>query len=373
MFGRPIVTNCDWLSGSFKFDPLAAIEPPKGYKYVALDGTSVFRERYYLLDSEGNKVLTLCCKPYSKVIPEDVGTYQIANPYLYNPPIDKFAAWLNSFRRGYHNGVTRWDVCTDFCPTDRELKTIRALASGAQYVSGKKQGSLYWHSDTYNGKEVRAAHCMSWGSPTSAIKSKLYHKSREIGVDTPALCTKPYIVDEWSGHLPDINNVWRLEFSFNSVNQFSINNRRLSLEDALTPLYYVSAFAEIKRKSFVVRMNQGKREGHKNLDAIVPFLPYDLEGCVIKKIQYGSDRSTLDDERAVVRRLWFALQSPSVLYDDDRYVSVRNTIYSYAADPRILGYLDHICDGAFLAELQRLDDMRVSDVTKLDINPPSDL
>lgn len=361
MYNRPLCTNCDWLQGSFRFDETKGLTPPKGWQFVALPGTNVFKERYYLIDSDGNKVLTICAVPHSRLLPHDVGTFQVSNPYLYNAPRDKFADWLHCFRCGCFNGVSRWDVCTDFCPTPAEYKTIRNLASGAQYVSGKSEGSIFWHADTYKGRDVRQPHCLSWGSPTSALKFKLYNKSREIGFGTP-IVSKPYIVDEWSHHLPDLHNVWRLEFSMTSVNQYAINGRRLGLEEAVTPLFYVSFFSEIKAKRFTVRMNQGRQHGHKNDDTIVPFLRYDMEGCELRKATPFAERSALDDERQVVRRLWFALNTPCVYTDQERYYSLRSTICSMAANPYILAYLDNLVDGSFVDALNKLDISRDEDI-----------
>lgn len=348
--------NCDWLSFSVRIKPHDSISAPEGYRWEQYPGTNIYKERWILYVCGGAKVMTICAVPYSSVIPEDLALCQIANPFLYSPNPDLMLKLISSFRGAVYHGLSRWDVCCDFCPTDAEYKTIRKLTSGAQYVSGKSEGSIFWHSETYKNTEVRMAHCLSWGCKTSALKVKLYNKSLEIDAAHPADCHKPWILSEWDGHLPDVNKVWRLEFSLTDANQFSIDGRRLSFEDALSSDVLCRYFAEVKSKRFVVRMNQGRREGHKNNDTIVPFLPFDLDGIAITRAEAISERSPLDEERQLARRLVMSMDMPYVMMDEFLYQNLRSSLMSLCENPIVCGYVEKMIGENIATWVQRLDE-----------------
>lgn len=355
LYGRPLCVNCDWLSFSARFKPNEAISAPSGFRWEQYPGTNIYRERWILYDSSGAKVMTICAVPYSSVIPEDLCLCQIANPFLYSPSPSWLLGLLSSFRCAVYHGLSRWDVCCDFCPSDAEYKTIRKLTSGAQYVAGKSEGSLFWHSESYKGTEVRMAHCLSWGCHTSALKVKLYNKSLEIDAAHSDLCHKPWILSEWDCHLPDVTKVWRLEFSLTDANQFAIDERRLSFGDALSADVLCRFFAEVKRKRFVVRMNQGRRSGHKNLDEIVPFLPFDMDGISICRADAMSERSALDDERQLARRLVMSMDMPSVLMDSMLYQNLRSSLLMLCESPLVCSYVDKLVGGSAADWIARLD------------------
>lgn len=355
-----MVVNCDWLSLSVKINPKSSVSAPSGYRYEKLVGTNVYKSRYILYNQSGAKIMTFCCEPYSSVIPDDIATCQVANPFLYSPDVPLLESLIHSFFEGYFHGVSRWDVCCDFVPTDGEFKTIRKLTSGAQYVSGKSEGSIFWHSEKYKEREVRMAHCLSWGAPTSSLKVKLYNKSLEIDAAHPDRCSKPYILDEWRGFLPCVDKVWRLEFSWTDVNQLAMDDRRLSFGDCFDSDILVRFFSEVKMKRFVVRMNQGRRNGHRNDDEIVPFLPFYPDGCKIRKALPMSERTALDEERAFARHLRMHMEDVSVLCDAMKYASVRSLLCDLAANPIVCSYLDSMCDGSFAMWLER-QDARVGD------------
>ena len=362
---RPLCVNCDWLSFSMKIDPKADVVAPAGMRFELLPGTNIFKKRWILYDISGSKVMTFCCDPYSSVLRDDVATCQVSNPYLYEPNPEWLEGLLYSFKRGTFHGMSRWDVCCDFCPTDGEFKTIRKLTSGSQYVSGKSEGSLFWHTEKYDDKEYRMAHCMSWGAAASQLKIKLYNKSLEINAKNPILCSKPYILSEWKEHLPNTDNVWRLEFSVTDVNQMAIGDKRIDMKDALSWNYLARFYAEVKAKRFIVRMNQGRRKGHKNEDEVVPFLPFEMEGISIRKANAMSEREPLDELRALARHLWMHIVDKSVLMDDNRYNSIRSLLCDLAENPNVCSYLDSLCDGSFLGWMMNVDGNRGAGVYEI--------
>lgn len=354
---RPLCVNCDWLSFSVRVDVYSPVTAPQGMRVESLCGTNIFRERYILYDASGAKVLTFCCNPFSPAIPDVIGSVQIANPFLYNPNSGWLESLLPNLKRATFNGLSRWDICCDFVPTDAEFKTVRKLTEGSQYVSAKSAGSIFWHSETYKEHDVRMAHCLSWGSPSSSVKVKLYNKSLEIDAIHRERCTKPYILEEWEYHLPDITKVWRLEFSITDCNQIAFDGRRLLFSDAFDSNVLCRVFAELKRKSFVVRMNQGKRKGHKNEDTIVNFLPFNLEGIKSRPAMAMTERQPLTEQRQLARHLLLHMQDKSVMMDTFRYQSIRNLLFDLAENPIVLGYLDSICEGSFSQFIERNDAM----------------
>lgn len=358
---RPYVLNCDWFSFSFSFNPKGEIVPPNGYKWVSYPGTNIFRKRYILYNSEGAKMLTICCDPYSPILKPDVGSAQIANPWLYRSETEFFRLALDGFKGGRFNGCSRLDIALDFHPTDSEFATIRKLTSGAYYVSGKSEGSLFWHTEKYNDKEYRMAHCLSWGSKSSMLNTKLYNKSLEIHADNPAYCTKPYIVDQWRGWLPDIRNVWRLEFSIMDVNQYVFGGEKYKMGDALDGNLLIHTYSTLKNKRFTIRKNQGRRHGHRNEDEIVDdFVWLDFGGLTIAKSDPSCTHAPLDDMRAMARQLHRHLTDTCVLMDDWRYVSMRDMLIDYAQNPAVLAYLDHISGCSFATWLGNVENMRMS-------------
>ena len=352
---RPLCVNCDWLSLSVKIDVYGTVTAPDGMRVESLCGTNIFKERYIMYDKDGSKVLTFCCNPFSSAIPDVIGSVQIANPYLYNANRGWLESLLPHLKGAKFNGLSRWDICCDFVPTDAEYKTIRKLTSGGQYVSGKSAGSMFWHSETYKEREVRMAHCLSWGSPSSSCKVKLYNKSLEIDAAHREKCIKPYILEEWEYHLPDITKVWRLEFSLTDCNQIAFDGRRLLFSDAFDSNVLCRVFADLKRKSFIVRMNQGRRKGHKNEDTIVDFLPFNLEGIKSRPAQAITTREPLTEQRQLARHLLLHMQDKSVMMDTYRYSAIRSLLFDLAENPVVAGYLDSICDGSFSQFVERND------------------
>lgn len=344
---RPLAVNCDWLSYSVRIKPNAIVVNPPEHHFELVGDTNVYKERWVLYDKCGAKVMTLCAKPKSSLIKEDIATCQIANPWLYNPDPMYWESLIGSFYGATYNGLSRWDVCLDFNPTDAEFKTIRKLLDGSQYVQAKSEGDIYWHTENYKGVEFRQPHCFHWGSPQSMLRVKLYNKSREINATNVALCTKPYILAEWDGHL-DTTSVWRLEFSLCDVNQFNIDGHRMSLADAVNADIMCRFMSMCKNKRFVVRMNQGRRQGHKNEDEIVPFLPFEIGNIKFSKALALSSREPLDEMKAMARQLMIHIADPSVRYDAFRLQSMSALLLNYAETPEVLYYLNHLAGGSFI-------------------------
>lgn len=269
-----IIVNCDWLQYSvLTHYEQPEIECPKGYRIEVMTGNNVFRHRAIVSDERGRKWLTMLWSPYSGKLNSRLMTVQIANWLLYSGGIKTADRVLHQIVECKFNSMGRIDVCGDFQITDSQLVTIKHLNSGHYYVQGKKEGSAWWHNVGSVGTTAKAKqlHCLTWGSPSSKIKTKLYNKSREQGVLDGGEPEKPYIIEQWRLAGWDITKVYRLEFSLSSSGQLLWRGQRITLDDVASADWLYDVFSLLLEKRFVIRKNQGKRQGHKNLDEIVPF------------------------------------------------------------------------------------------------------
>lgn len=262
--------NCDWLSFSVHLrEPEPEIMCPDGLRIELCQGNNVFEHRAMVFDSRGAKYLTLLWKPYSKVLPANLMTCQVANEFLYLPAGQGIKWAFEDLQRIVDctfNAVGRIDICIDWEANDNRLEFLKHLNSGHYYAQHKSEGSTWWHEVSDGDHKHKQLHCLTWGSSKSEIKVKIYHKSREQGLingDTPE---KPWIVEEWKQNGIDIRNVWRLEFSMQGAGQLRYKGQPIKLDNVQDEFWLLNVLCELYANRFVTRINQGKRNGHKNLD-----------------------------------------------------------------------------------------------------------
>lgn len=319
--------NCDWLQYSvslFQTDP--QLRCPDGYRVEICQGTNIFQKRALVFDLHGRKTLTLLWQPYSAVLSPYLMTVQVANEGLYSGQINNSLVLLRSIVDCVFNGIGRFDLCCDFEATKQQLNIIKHLNSGKIYVERKKEGSTFWHETTQHGYKHKQLHCLSWGSKTSEIKTKLYHKSREIGLLDGNECEKPWISNEWEKNGMDTKNVWRLEFSCNSGGQMRYNERQLNLEDIGNPYWIACCFFDMYHKRFVTRMNEGKQKGHKNLDTQVELLLLPNEGEVLHWAETLQHETESQPAVKLLRSLMANLDNEVLATDRETYQAYAKTI-----------------------------------------------
>lgn len=280
--GTRYCVNCDWLQFSVRLvEPEPEINCPKGYRLELLQGNNIYRNRFILYDEDGRKVLTALWSPYSSVLDKMIMTVQVANWVLYTHDDSFVSDLLENVVCCDYNSCGRLDICLDFEETKEFREALLHLNSGHYYVQGKKEGSSWWHehdrkSDGFFHKEL---HCQTWGSPSSEIKWKIYYKSREVGAlskDEKDI-EKPWIVEEWKSARMDISKVWRCEVSLSGACCLRYDDKMITLRDCLSGSWLTMVMSDMLERRFVVRINQGRRDGHKNNDARVNFLrlPFD--------------------------------------------------------------------------------------------------
>lgn len=270
--------NCDWLQWSVRLiEPEPELQCPDGYRLEILQGTNIYRNRAICYDDKGRKWLTMLWSPYSSVLDVRVMVVQAANWLLYSDAGGSVMDVLMSIVDCEFNSMGRLDICCDFQMSDRIMEILKHLNSGHYYVQGKKAGSSWWHQPKSNESSFfkKNLHCQTWGSATSEIKWKIYYKSLEINAMDGEIhkCDKPWIFSEWDAAGLDVKNVWRIEVSLCGACCLRWDDKMISLSDALSGAWLTNVFGDMLEKRFVIRKNQGRRDGHHNNDQRVPLFP----------------------------------------------------------------------------------------------------
>lgn len=324
---QKILCSCDWLGLSLRLS--GEVKPIEGYIWREYSATNVWNKRRILYTEDGDKVLTLLNEPRSAIIAKNAALLEIENEWLYHG--GGYWRILDTLRSAVFFeviGISRLDLCVDFVPTKSQSDTIDNLYNGKYYVVGKRNGSNFWsrnknpklQADWLN-REI--PHNQSWGHKTSAIKWKLYYKSKEL-LDAMGgkFYDKPYIVDMWRINGLDTSNVWRLEVSLKHLNDYSIYGHPITLD--WLDSNQLELFCQMYNQRFQIRKNQGHLD--RSNDDEVEFLP-------IPKIEKTFQRNDPQSHRqhngriTLLRHLVQSLDDEQVLLDS---VS-RNAVFDHIA------------------------------------------
>ena len=324
---QKILCSCDWLGLSLRLS--GEVKPIEGYVWREYSATNVWNKRRILYTEDGDKVLTLLNEPRSAIIAKNAALLEIENEWLYHG--GGYWKILDTLRSSVFFeviGISRLDLCVDFVPTKSQSATIDKLYNGNYYVVGKRNGSNFWsrnknpklQADWLN-REI--PHNQSWGHKTSAIKWKLYYKSKEL-LDAMGgkFYDKPYIVDMWRINGLDTSNVWRLEVSLKHLNDYSIYGHPITLD--WLDSNQLELFCQMYNQRFQIRKNQGHLD--RSNDDEVEFLP-------IPKIKKTFERNDPKSKRqhngriTLLRHLVQSLDDEQVLLDS---VS-RNAVFDHIA------------------------------------------
>lgn len=301
----------DWLSFSVTMlRPDDELNCPDGYRLENYDGNNIFKKRAILFDSQGTKLITMLWQPHSSLLSKNLMTVQFSNEVLYFERERECIKLLHQVCEHIFNSFSRLDVCLDFQVTDTQSAIIRKLFNGSMYVQGKAEGSIFWHESEYKGIKSRAPHCLSWGASSSKIRCKLYNKSREQNLLSEGKePEKPYIVDIWKSAGFDIMRMWRLEFSLNSTGQLQWANKNITWDEYFDCNWWYMLFLSLYTNRFVVRKNEGKRNGHKNADKIISFLELPTMSKELKW-KKSDEPESRPEVVSAIRRAMRELESP---------------------------------------------------------------
>ena len=301
------VISCDWFSLSCMLSQPRDDEPlraPIGWYCIKQSPTAVWAERWFVLDSEGNKIATILCVPRSPIIDCKRCVVEIANRWLYYDDFHDVTNRVLDILPMAITGLNRVDLCCDFEMTHELYKTYKAIAAGNAYVKALRSGAVWWQ-DIPKGRVgdggglERVPHCLTFGGFDSVFKWKVYYKWLELQ-QAPPEAKKPYIVDLWRAMGFNERYVWRCEVSVNGSNAL----RDLQQRPILPFSWYddrVRLFSDIYADKFVVRVNEGHKD--KRNDKILPFIHTD--GCrSIRHALPSSSRDDSDPERRMTCKLW---------------------------------------------------------------------
>lgn len=301
----------DWLSFSVTMlRPDDDLNCPNGYRLENYDGNNIFKKRAILFDNQGTKLITMLWQPHSTLLSKNLMTVQFSNEVLYFERERECIALLSQICEHVFNSFSRLDVCLDFQVNDTQSAIIRKLFNGSMYVQGKAEGSIFWHDSEYKGIKSRAPHCLSWGAPTSKIRCKLYNKSREQNLLSEGKePEKPYIVDIWKSAGFDILRMWRLEFSLTSTGQMQWASKNITWNEYFNCNWWYMLFLSLYTNRFIVRKNEGKREGHKNNDKIISFIELPTMSRELKW-KKNEEPESRPEVVSAIRRAMRELESP---------------------------------------------------------------
>lgn len=314
---------------------------PDGLRMELCQGNNVFEHRAMVFDGRGAKYMTLLWKPYSKVLPANLMTCQVANEFLYLPA-GQGIKWafqdLKQIVDCTFNAVGRVDICVDFEGSNERMEFIKHLNSGHYYTQHKSEGSTWWHEVVEGDHKHKQLHCLTWGSPKSEIKVKLYHKSREqglIGGDQPE---KPWIVDEWKEAGLDIKNVWRLEFSLSGAGQLRYKGKPITLDNVSDNQWILNVFCELYNNRFVTRINQGRRQGHKNNDTRVYLFQLPPRVAGLKWAEATGKEYEVPASITLLRSMMRQIDNPVVMSHRPTFEVYATTILQIIQDHKLSGY-----------------------------------
>lgn len=334
--------NLDWLQYSVHLrEPEPEILCPEGYRIELCQGNNIFEHRALVFDSRGAKYLTLLWKPYSKVLPSNLMTVQVANEYLYLMS-GEGVKW--SFRDVQQivdctfNAIGRIDICVDWEGSSERDEFLRHLNSGHYYAQHKSEGSNWWHEVEKDGHKRKQLHCLTWGSQKSEIKVKVYHKSREqglIGGDEPE---KPWIVREWKANEMNIRNVWRLEFSLSGAGQLRYKGQPITLDNVASEKWCLDVLCELYHNRFVTRINQGRRQGHHNNDTRVYLFPFPTRSAGLAWADPKGRDYELPASITLLRSMMRQIDNPAVMASKLTFEEYATTILHIIQNHKLDGY-----------------------------------
>lgn len=339
------VVSCDWFALSCVLTvprngtPLKA---PAGWHCLQQAPTAVWAERWFVLDSDGNKVATILCVPRSPIIDCKRCVVEIANRWLYYEDFHAVVDRVLDILPMAITGLNRVDLCCDFEMSDERYSVYKKLASGAAYVKALRSGAVWWQDipigqvGDSSGLE-RVPHCLTFGGHDSVFKWKVYYKWLELQ-QAPPEAKKPYIVDLWRDMGFSERHVWRCEVSISGSNSLCDLGQRV-----IAPFSWyddrVRLFCDIYSDKFVVREAQGHKD--KRNDKVLTF----LEVVGSKSIRHAlphSNRDDSDPERRLTCKLWKELMQPEVQCNGNLAGIIRSSLMELLQRPTNMWVLERM-------------------------------
>lgn len=315
------LTTLDWLSYSVRLiltPEEVATEPvmacPQGLTLTEYPGTNMFKRRAILYDHNGDKILTLLWHPHSSIIDSHLMLVEVANPLLYDGRYRHLPDLLQAIHSNTWVSLSRLDMATDFQPTLSQSQVIDMIQHGSAYAQGKQEGTMWHHYDIAAKYVTRTPHQITWGHKTSAIKWKLYNKTKEIfeTMGGRTWCNKPYIADYWqrNGFDPRLDT-WRLEVSIMGSGQHQWHGHRLAWDTVANLESYTALFYDLYATRMKIRLNEGHTNKRYDHEVVFLDIPDGHETSRISRADAGTERTRVTFA-STIRTLVKELDRPEI-------------------------------------------------------------
>lgn len=331
----PPVVSVDWMAFSCVLPREWSAVPsrlPAGWRECECSGTAVWERRSIVYDADGNKVCTILGVPKSGIIDARRVVLQVANRWLYYDDWEDIFCKCLEIKGLAVTGLNRVDLCGDFEMTAERWETYWRLGVDEAYLKGLKMGRKDWR--TMNG--VRFCNQLSWGSPQSVFKWKVYYKWLEIAsADEDE--RKEYILDLWKRNGMREKAVWRCEVSITDVGRLADDALKTRLKPFDWMRQRVSIWEGLVSSKFVVRLDE--HHADRRHDAVLPFLQCAGERRLVHALS-SSSRDDSSPERRVAVKLWSELMRDDVRADAGLYQSLRGMFLELMERPTVV---DAVC------------------------------
>jgi hypothetical protein len=332
------LVNIDWLEVYCLAPDIVAVPNAIWFRSQGWDvktrdyGTPQYKEVFTRFDADHFPLYEIRRDPYS--LKQNGGIFdprachiRLSNRACYQK---NCIGLLRDFilRYGYElKSVSRVDICADFNKFDNgkdpqrfladfmhgdwlKIHQSRLAAHGIEYLyqNGVKTST---NVAAYAGDSIggRAFNSIKWGSPTSAISTKMYNKTMELKQGKP----KKYIQARWkqAGLLnDDANPVWRVEFSLSSSikNFVRLDTGELiymNLTTIDTPEKLNGLFAALSQVYFHFKYKSRTRNGTpQRKDRCKDYFPFTYNPKdAIKPVTLPLTKDPTRTDRMIMRRL----------------------------------------------------------------------
>ena len=312
--------NIDWLEVFCSENALCTPEyfMSRGYNVKLRPyGTPQYSMMFSIQDEAKRDIIEIRRCPYSLksqggIFNENDCHIRLSNRTCYCPdPVGFLRRFL--LDHGYRlKLISRIDICLDFATFDNEMYPedfVYEYMQGAFLKLHQSRlhsyGSDYEVSLAAHGNDTiktKVWNSLSWGSKKSSVTTKLYNKSLEMRQKKK----KHYIINKWekAGLRPDVNDIWRIEFSLNSaikgyvrIDDGELLPSSLSLYDNEDKLWRAWSGCASRLFVFVDKSTASRKSRMKKIQL------FDINDDVCKPVELSTEEDPTRTERMLIRYL----------------------------------------------------------------------
>lgn len=312
--------NIDWLEVFCSENTLCTPEyfMSRGYNVKLRPyGTPQYSMMFSIQDEAKRDIIEIRRCPYSLksqggIFNENDCHIRLSNRTCYCPdPIGYLRRFL--LDHGYRlKLISRIDICLDFTSFDNGMSPEYFVS---EYMRGAflklhqsrlhSYGSDYEVSLAAHGNDTiktKVWNSLSWGSKKSSVTTKMYNKSLEMRQKKK----KHYIINKWekAGLSPDVNDIWRIEFSLSSaikgyvrIDDGELLPSSLSLYDNEEKLWRAWSGCASRLFVFVDKATATRKSRMKKIRL------FDIYDDVCKPVELSTEEDPTRTERMLIRYL----------------------------------------------------------------------